>query len=102
MVAKGGGTNYVSGLPPKPCPQRMNQTRAFALICAAILACAAAGLALLMLLGDLGLTPHGYIALTLGVLVTLALTMVLMGLVFFSSRSGKDHGVYSHWKDPQP
>ena len=80
----------------------MSQTRAFALICAAILACTGAGLAVLMLVGDLGLSLHGYIALTAGVLATVALTMVLMGLVFFSNRSGKDLGVYSHWKDPPP
>jgi hypothetical protein len=41
-------------------------------------------------LADTEMGRHGYIALVLGTVVTLALGMGLMGLVFYSSRRGYD------------
>jgi len=41
-------------------------------------------------IGDAGIDTNGWIALTLGVLVTLALGIGLMALVFISSRRGYD------------
>ena len=72
----------------------MNQTRAFALICAVILALSIVALALLIVFGELGLTLHGSIALMLGTVLTMALAMLLMGLMFFSDRSGRDQSVF--------
>ncbi len=68
----------------------MNQTRDFALICAGILIITILGLGLTLTFGDLGFSSHGYIALVLGVVLTMALAMLLMGLVFWSNRSGHD------------
>ena len=41
-------------------------------------------------LGDVGMSAAGWIAMVLGVLVTLALGIGLMALVFISSRHGYD------------
>jgi len=41
-------------------------------------------------IGDVGLSPAGWLAMVLGVLVTLALGTGLMALVFISSRRGWD------------
>jgi ABC-type multidrug transport system permease subunit len=41
-------------------------------------------------LGDAGMSPAGWVALVLGVVVTLALGIGLMSLVFISSRRGFD------------
>jgi len=40
--------------------------------------------------GDTGMSVHGYIAMALGVVATLALGGGLMALVFFSNRRGYD------------
>lgn len=42
---------------------------------------------------DAELSVHGWIALTLGVVVSLAVGLGLMALVFFSARRGYDDGV---------
>jgi hypothetical protein len=68
----------------------MAQTRVFAVICAGILAVTVIGLVLLLVFGNLGLQLQGDIALVLGAVLTMALTMLLMGLVFLSDRSGQD------------
>ena len=39
---------------------------------------------------DINLGLHGWIAFTLGVVLTCTLGIVLMGLVFYSNRSGQD------------
>lgn len=78
----------------------MGWGRLFGLICAGILAGTAAALALLIGFGDLGLGVHGAIALALGVLVTMAIAMGLMGLMFLSSRSGRDEEAHAAWDDP--
>jgi hypothetical protein len=72
----------------------MRQTLAFALICAGILVLMIVGLGFLFLSGALGLQLQGYIALVLGAVLTMALAMLLMGLVFLSNRSGHDRTVY--------
>jgi hypothetical protein len=43
-------------------------------------------------LGDAGMSTAGWVALSLGVLVTLALGIGLMALVFISHRRGYDEG----------
>jgi len=68
----------------------MTQTRIFAIICAGILVATVIGLVLLLVFGNLGLQLQGDIALVLGAVLTMALTMLLMGLVFLSDRSGRD------------
>ena len=40
--------------------------------------------------GDLGLSPNGYIALAAGAVGTAAVTVALFSLVFFSDRAGYD------------
>jgi hypothetical protein len=60
------------------------------------LACVAAAIALIALCwlvlgyGDLGLNTSATIALILGIVLTVGLGVGLMGLVFYSSRSGRD------------
>jgi hypothetical protein len=41
-------------------------------------------------LGSVGISPLGWFFLSLGVLVTIAVGAGLMGLVFYSSRHGRD------------
>lgn len=77
----------------------MGWGRLFVLICAGILTGTAVGLALLLGFGDLGLGAHGAVALIMGVLLTMAIAMVLMGLMFLSSRSGRDDEVHAAWND---
>ena len=77
----------------------MAQTRLFALISVAILAITVAGLVLLMVFGDLGLELQGQVALVVGAVLTMALAMLLMGLVFLSNRSGHDQTVHFDSKD---
>ncbi|MDX6752287.1 hypothetical protein SH611_20980 [Geminicoccaceae bacterium 1502E] len=48
----------------------------------------------------LGLSMHGVIALVIGVVVTTALGVVLMALVFHSDRSGRDD--LAHHQDTSP
>jgi hypothetical protein len=78
----------------------MTWTRRFILICAGILMATALALALLLGFGQLGIGVHGAIALVLGVLLTMAIAMGLMGLMFLSSRSGRDDEAHSSWGDP--
>jgi hypothetical protein len=77
----------------------MAQTRIFALICAAVLAVTVLGLVFLLLFGNLGLELQGEIALVLGTVLTMALAMLLMGLVFLSNRSGHDQSVHFDPRD---
>jgi hypothetical protein len=74
----------------------------FILICAGILLATAVGLAVLLTFGGLGLGLHGGIALVLGVMLTMAIAMGLMGLMFLSSRSGRDEQTHSLWEDRRP
>ena len=48
---------------------------------------------------DLGLELQGEVALVLGAVLTMALAMLLMGLVFLSNRSGHDQTVHLDSKD---
>jgi hypothetical protein len=68
--------------------------KTFAVTCATVLGVTLIAIGLVLAFGDLGLSPHGYIALVLGVILSMALTMVLMGLVFLSNRTGHDEGVF--------
>ena len=72
--------------------------RRFILICIACLAATAASLALVIAFVDLQIGLHGTIALVLGVLLTMAIAMGLMGLMFLSSRSGRDEGAHAAWR----
>ncbi|MCW3473973.1 hypothetical protein [Limobrevibacterium gyesilva] len=47
-----------------------------------------------MSLGSLGLSGNVLIALILGIVLTTALGVALMGLVFYSDRSDQDEAVY--------
>ena len=47
---------------------------------------------------DLQIGLHGTIALVLGALLTMAIAMGLMGLMFLSSRSGRDEGAHAAWR----
>ena len=73
--------------------------RRFILICLACLALTAVSLVLLLGFGDLEIGMHGSIALMLGVLATMAIAMGLMGLMFLSSRSGRDDAAHTAWRD---
>jgi hypothetical protein len=75
--------------------------RSFILICCAILAVTAVALALLLSFGELGLGLHGSIALVLGAMLTMSIAMGLMGLVFHSSRTGRDEQGHSAWRDAE-
>jgi hypothetical protein len=77
----------------------LSWTRNFILICLSILAATAVAIALLLAFGELGLGLHGSIALVLGVLVTMAIAMGLMGLMFLSSRSGRDDQAHASWDE---
>jgi hypothetical protein len=56
---------------------KLRPIKTFAVICAAVLVVTLITIGLVIIFGDLGLSPHGYIALVLGVILTMALTMVL-------------------------
>lgn len=67
------------------------------------------GLALVLLIVfvstvDLGLSLNGSIALVLGSLLTVALTLLLMGLLFLSNRNGQDRDAHQalpeEFRDP--
>ena len=51
-------------------------------------------------MGDLG--THGWIAFTLGIVVTSALGVALMALVFHSDRSGRDESAGGGGRTPGP
>lgn len=61
-----------------------------ALLAALLVATLLAGIYLWWSLGDVDISIHGLIALTLGCLVSLALGGGLMFLVFYSNRRGHD------------
>src|SRR5437899_13093709 len=69
--------------------------RTYVAICAGVLAAVVVGLILLVSFADRGLSGHGIAALFIGTLATVALTMVLMGLIFVSDRGGRDASVYN-------
>ncbi|MGH6883886.1 hypothetical protein [Hypericibacter sp.] len=69
--------------------------RTYVAICAGVLTLVVVALILIVTFGDFGLSGHGVAALFIGTLVTVALTMVLMGLIFVSDRGGQDASVYS-------
>jgi hypothetical protein len=73
----------------------MGWLRTYVAICAGVLALVVVGLILFVSVADLGLSGNGIAALFIGTLVTVALTMVLMGLIFMSDRGGQDASVYS-------
>lgn len=67
--------------------------KAWAIICAllAMLGASLAGVAVFWLrLGSVDITIHGYIAMAIGVGLSLLLGVGLMALVFFSARRGYD------------
>jgi hypothetical protein len=64
--------------------------RAFFIACAAVLAAVVAALALLVWFVDLGLSGHGIAAIFIGAILSVGMSMVLMGLLFASHRSGHD------------
>lgn len=80
----------------------MSWLRTYIAICASVLALVFVGLILLVSFVDLGLSGNGIAALFIGALATVALTMVLMGLVFVSDRSGRDASVYSAGDENNP
>ena len=51
-------------------------------------------------LGEAEISGHGYVAMTLGIVLSLALGCGLMALVFFSARRGYDERVHSEDDDP--
>lgn len=73
----------------------MPSMRSYIAICAGVFAATVVALALLVSFVDLGLSGHGIAALFIGAVVTVALTMVLMGLVFLSDRGGRDASVHA-------
>lgn len=70
--------------------EKTSWLRRFSIICASVLLLIFVVLVLLVSFLDLGLSRHGILALFIGVMLTVALTMVLMGLVFLSNRGGYD------------
>lgn len=79
----------------------MSWLRTFVLVCIGVLVLEFAALVLAVLFLDLGLTSQGIAALFLGSLLTTAAAMLLMGLVFASSRSGHDERVDPRRTDGQ-
>lgn len=53
-------------------------------------------------LGDVSMPWQGWLALILGVVLTLGLGVALMGLVFYSSRHGHDDTQYMERPDEPP
>lgn len=73
----------------------MSSIRSFVAICAGILVLVFIALVLLVSFVDLGLSGHGLTAMFIGALATIALTMVLMGLLFMSDRGGHDADIHA-------
>lgn len=73
----------------------MTWIRMFVTICAGVLALVFVALVMLVSFVDLGLSGHGITALFIGTLLTIALTMILMGLLFMSDRGGRDASVHA-------
>lgn len=78
----------------------MSWIRTYATICAGVLGLVVVALILLVSFVDLGLSGHGVVALFAGSLLTVALAMLLMGLVFMSDRAGYDASTHSAAVDP--
>ena len=72
----------------------MSWLKTYIAICASILLLIIVALILLVTFGDMGLSGNGIAALFIGVIATVLLTMILMGLVFVSNRGGRDATVY--------
>lgn len=72
----------------------MSWLRTYTIICTTVLGLVVLALILLVSFVDLGLSTNGTIALFIGALATVLLTMVLMGLIFISDRAGRDASVY--------
>ena len=68
----------------------MSWLRRFIFICIAVLVAVALALAALLAFVDLGLSGHGMAALFIGAILSVALSMILMGLLFASHRHGHD------------
>jgi hypothetical protein len=86
----------------QPGTARDSWLRSYIGICAGVLFVIIAALVLLVVFGDLGLSGHGIAALFLGALAAVVLTMVLMGLVFMSSRSGGDTSAHEAGTKARP
>jgi hypothetical protein len=68
----------------------MSWLRTYIAICAGILALTIVALILLVSFVDMGVSGSGMVALFIGAVATILLTMVLMGLLFWSDRGGRD------------
>lgn len=72
------------------------------------LACVAAVAAIIVRLwafgwtDDLGPGAHGFVALGIGVILSVGLGVALMALIFHSSRSGHDEVITIHMGDTRP
>jgi hypothetical protein len=64
--------------------------RIFFIACAVVLVAVIAALILLFNFVDLGLSGNGIAAVFIGAILSVLLSMLLMGLVFASNRSGHD------------
>ncbi len=69
--------------------------RTYIIACAGVAGFVFVALALFVAFVDLGMSMLGIVALFIGALLTIALAMLLMGLVFVSSRGGRDAAVYA-------
>jgi hypothetical protein len=67
--------------------------RIFFIACAVVLVAVIAALILLVTFVDLGLSANGVAAVFIGAILSVLLSMLLMGLVFASNRSGHDAAV---------
>lgn len=76
--------------------------RLYLVLSAAILAGSLLLLVVLVSVVDLGLSRDGLVALFLGAFFTMGITLVLMGLVFRSNRSGRDRTVYDATAESLP
>jgi hypothetical protein len=72
----------------------MSWLKTYIAICVGILALVIIALILLVSFVDLGLSGNGIAAMFIGAVATIALTMVLMGLLFMSDRGGRDASVH--------
>lgn len=89
-----------ANVPPKEAV--ISWLRTYIAVCTGVVAVVFLGLVLLVSFVDLGLSGHGIAALFLGALLTVGLGMVLMGLVFSSSRDGLDESVHGTGRGAEP
>lgn len=80
----------------------MSWLRRFTLVCIAVLVAVALALAALLAFVDLGLSGHGMAALFIGAILSVALSMILMGLLFASHRHGHDAAMESRSRPGEP